>query len=284
MLGCTHLHILATKLEQTGKAITRLPLTISQRCSKAVAKVAQQWVSDFKAREDAPDGEVITTNTDAAMDLYKPGDMVICRCNAPLTGVAYRLIKRGIKAVIKGKDIGEGLIELIDRLNAADIGDLLVKLDRWQTAEILKVQNTRRETTVTQQVEDKADCIRHLSECCENVSALKKMIGDIFAPKSLDGQSLPEPDGTMKDAVLLSSVHKAKGLESDRVFWLKPEIEIRVSQPWQAVQETNLRYVASTRAKRTLVKVHDAGRGKGKQAPTSPAVAPCGPVEERKAA
>jgi superfamily I DNA/RNA helicase len=52
--------------------------------------------------------------------------------------------------------------------------------------------------------------------------------------------------------VCLSTVHKAKGLECDRVFILDKEktMPSRYAKlPWQRLQEKNLEYVAYTRAK-----------------------------------
>jgi ATP-dependent exoDNAse (exonuclease V) beta subunit len=49
-------------------------------------------------------------------------------------------------------------------------------------------------------------------------------------------------------------VHKAKGLEANRVFWLNYDFVSKwARQPWQMQQEKNLRYVAATRAKSELI-------------------------------
>jgi superfamily I DNA/RNA helicase len=60
-----------------------------------------------------------------------------------------------------------------------------------------------------------------------------------------------------KDAtIILSSVHRAKGLEADRVVLVEPHLlgsSKYATQEWQKTQEVNLKYVALTRAKTTLV-------------------------------
>jgi superfamily I DNA/RNA helicase len=61
--------------------------------------------------------------------------------------------------------------------------------------------------------------------------------------------------------VELSTVHRAKGLEADRVFILAPEKLPLVwagQQAWETEQEQNLRYVALTRARRELYFVTEA--------------------------
>ena len=54
--------------------------------------------------------------------------------------------------------------------------------------------------------------------------------------------------------ILLSSVHRAKGLEADRVFIIEPGLMPHpgAKSDWQRVQEDNLKYVAITRAIRSL--------------------------------
>ncbi len=58
--------------------------------------------------------------------------------------------------------------------------------------------------------------------------------------------------------LVLSSIHKAKGREWERVFWLDragtcPSKWAR--QAWQQEQERNLMYVCATRAKEQLIEV-----------------------------
>jgi len=55
--------------------------------------------------------------------------------------------------------------------------------------------------------------------------------------------------------VTLATIHKSKGLEADRVWWLNASAcpASWARQPWQKQQERNLCYVAATRAKAELV-------------------------------
>ena len=76
------------------------------------------------------------------------------------------------------------------------------------------------------------------------------------SPDINDAETLKERlQGLFADesaAVWLSSIHKAKGLESDRVFILRPdriELKHKNMRGWQIEQERNLHYVALTRAK-----------------------------------
>lgn len=57
---------------------------------------------------------------------------------------------------------------------------------------------------------------------------------------------------------MLSTIHKAKGLEAERVFILKPDLmpHPKAKRGWEIDQENNLRYVAITRSKRELYLVN----------------------------
>jgi DNA helicase-2/ATP-dependent DNA helicase PcrA len=58
-------------------------------------------------------------------------------------------------------------------------------------------------------------------------------------------------------AVLLSSIHKAKGQEWPRVYWMQTMPRFIQPQEWQQQQEMNLKYVAATRAMHELVLVQE---------------------------
>ena len=57
--------------------------------------------------------------------------------------------------------------------------------------------------------------------------------------------------------VVGSTVHRAKGLEADNVFILRPDLmpHPMAKQAWEIQQEQNCMYVAITRAKKTLTYV-----------------------------
>lgn len=63
-------------------------------------------------------------------------------------------------------------------------------------------------------------------------------------------------DDKIDNAVMLSTAHKSKGLEANRVMILLPDklpLKYPNQQKWQEIQEWNLKYVALTRAKKQLL-------------------------------
>jgi superfamily I DNA/RNA helicase len=95
---------------------------------------------------------------------------------------------------------------------------------------------------------DKVDTIHALAEGLNSVRGLEHRIDSIFSDE--------------KAGVVCSSVHRAKGLEAERVTIYKPSLmpHPRVAPgTWQYEQEQNLRYVALTRAKAELRMVEGKG-------------------------
>ncbi|MFW6219918.1 MAG: UvrD-helicase domain-containing protein [bacterium] len=223
------------------KGITVLPLTTSFRCSKKVIEHAQRLVPDIKAMDNAPEGEVIEGNV---LEDAQPNDWVLSRKNKPLIKLLFDFLKQDKKAVIRGADIGNSFISLIG--NNKSIGQLNANL----TNQLHKIEMDLRKTGIEKlesnyfyvNFKDTCDSLKYLGEYANNISNLKKMIGNIFKDSGFDGK------------IGLSTIHKFKGLESENVFIIKPEdIPLKTSQAWMAIQEKNLEYIAITRAKNKLI-------------------------------
>ena len=59
--------------------------------------------------------------------------------------------------------------------------------------------------------------------------------------------------GDETNRIILSSIHKSKGREWNRVFWMDLGPSPWARKQWEIEQEANLCYVAVTRAKQELV-------------------------------
>lgn len=244
------------RLSQSERGAVELPLTITRRCPKSHVRLAQALVPAIQPMDDAPEGAVECINTDKAYTQMRPGDLVLCRTNAPLVPVCYSLIRHGVKAVIRGRDIGTGLLALVDKLvpssnqRIQSIHALMENLTAYTQREMGKLARLGdRGASKIQALQDRHECIVALTDGVGSISELKSKIGVIFADF--------EADGAPKDAVVLGSVHKTKGLEAGTVWVLAPELlpellpHPMAKRPWEQVQERNLAYVAATRAKYT---------------------------------
>jgi hypothetical protein len=92
-------------------------------------------------------------------------------------------------------------------------------------------------------LKDEVGCILKL---CEGVSSIEELKGTI---RQLFDDS--EGGGDSRDAVLLGTIHRCKGLERNSVFVLAPSL---IPHPlaeldWERQQERNVAYIAGTRAR-----------------------------------
>jgi superfamily I DNA/RNA helicase len=226
---------------------TTLPLSICYRCPTSHIDLAKRIVPQIEARPGAPAGVVKKLSLATATRDMKDGDMVICRINAPLVEVALDLIRHGKKASVRGRDISGNLIALIQKKkgNSNDVGHLLEKLYKYRDLEVSRLTNSGKEARASALV-DKVETICALSEGLNLVSDLELRVDSIFSD-SVEG-------------VVCSSVHRAKGLEAERVVIYKPSLmpmKRAIPGTWQYTQEMNLKYVALTRAKSELWMVED---------------------------
>jgi len=222
---------------------TELPLSISYRCAKNIIAEAQKYVSDIQAFDSAPDGTV--EHVDGyTIETFNASDAILCRNNAPLIEIAYQFIARGKGVNFLGRDIGAGLKSLVKNMEARDLDDLEDKLDLWLGKESEKLIKKHQEEKV-EILEDRVKCI---SIFIANLPQSRQTVGDLL--DAIDALFQSKGRG-----ITLSSVHKSKGREWDRVYILDfgtymPSKYAR--KDWQKIQERNLIYVAITRAKRYL--------------------------------
>ncbi len=222
---------------------TRLPLSVSYRCPKAVVSYARQWVSHIQPAEGAVDGTVTELGETWEPKLFKRGDLVVCRRSAPLLSLAYSMLRQQLPVTVMGRDIGEGLITLVKKMGARSVERLQVNLEKYREREVSKAtkqKNEARADTISDRCEAILVLIDSLPEASRTVPELINVIERLFADKA--------------GAVVLATIHKSKGLEADNVYWLnRSECPSRwAKQDWQKAQEANLCYVATTRAKKTL--------------------------------
>ncbi len=96
-------------------------------------------------------------------------------------------------------------------------------------------------------IEDKVATIRAIYHFCKPtcIADLLDTIANLFSDD--------------RASVWLSTVHKAKGLEAERVFVLYPDKmpHPKAKKPWEMEQEMNGKYVALTRSKRDLFLVYE---------------------------
>lgn len=229
----------------------KLPLSVCYRCDKDIVNLSKEIVPQIEYRDGADSG--IVTHDSLVADI-KDGDMVLCRVSAPLVGLCMRYISNGVKAYVKGRDVGSNLINMIKKTNRNLIADVLERLQEELLGVVNKVVKRQKctiaeakESNAYKVYEDKINAIEVLAEGLKTSEEVISRIEVIFSDDN-------------KSGICLSTIHKSKGLESDRVFIIcedRLRLKRCMSIPWMAEQENNLVYVAYTRAKHFLGFVKD---------------------------
>ena len=222
--------IFKQELLSRGRKVKEFPLSLTWRCPKSVVKEANRFVADFDCKEDADEGRVIVDSP------FNPseGDMVLCRYNAPLVSAFYELIMQGKSAYVLGRDMTKGLINAVNKITkngnmgSEEFMQLLEQDFHYNYNRLLKLDKVNQ----AQSLEDKYECIRIFATKATTVSGIIAEIKRVF-------------DGNEKGEIMLSTVHKSKGLEADNVYILATE---RMPHPKASdmQEELNICYVAIT--------------------------------------
>lgn len=261
------------ELKDAERGCNTLPLTVTRRCGRAIVVEANRIVADFHAHETNCEGKVTKglkyaddenpvvksgEEVDPGHDVdgapipvvkgkpnyrqdVQDGDMLLCRVNAPLVSQCFKFLRAGRKATIQGRDVGQGLISTVKKLKADTLVDLVSKLSDWLHNETQK-ENAKRNPNENRLIslQDRFDCLMAFTEDQTTVEGVIARIEVIFT------------DDRKNAGVKLSSIHKAKGLEANRIYFLMPKggecPHPMAKSQWQKEQESNLLYVGITRA------------------------------------
>jgi len=223
-----------------------LPLTVTYRCCKNIVDYVKRYlVPDFEAGPDNPVGVILEEFTDTIYENAKPADFILSRTNAPLVSHTLAFLRRGIRARMQGRDVGRDLAAIIEhklKCNShTPVPEMLDKLQAYVSRTSTNLASYGRQDKI-QMLQDKAETIEALSEDHETVGDVLQACNYLFE------------DGKREDTVILSTVHKAKGLETDTVFVLKDTLYRR----GRSEEEEHIEYVAVTRGKTTLRWISDA--------------------------
>lgn len=201
----------------TSYSMTPLDLSISFRCPEAIVRNAQWHVPHFKWLNTG--GEVSVRDYWMAED-FEPNSVFICRLNAPLFGLAFKLIAHGHSINIVGTEIGPRLIKTLQKLGPESLSQAqtLSAIDDWLELKLAKSAKTAK---------DMAECMKIIVKHGTTLGTAISYAEHLFRQRG---------------AIQLMTGHKAKGLEFPLVYHLDPHV-IGDGQ-----QDKNLRYVIQTRS------------------------------------
>lgn len=229
-----------------------LNLPISYRCPVRVIEYVKEITGvEMEVAPNAIDGSI---NFDVKPFAPVSGDMVLCRNTAHLVKLYMKYVKINKKAYLKGRSIAESFKTLIENTDKERLSvdmledgvfprlyeklfDTIVMMMERDGLDFEDAVNTR----IVMDMMDSIKALESLSEGIIWTQDLLKKIDVIFTDEETDG-------------VCLSTIHKAKGLESDNVFILCSSLMPSkfATKTWEIESEKNLIYVALTRPKKCL--------------------------------
>jgi DNA helicase-2/ATP-dependent DNA helicase PcrA len=246
-----------------------LPLATTFRCPKGIVERQQTHAPGFKAFHTNKPGVIQSFGPATGWDWAGVEALreqagaasvaIICRNNAPLLSMAFKLIRQGVGCQILGREIGKGLIALSRKIvpdDSTPAVKVAAAIKDWQEHEASLALANDNAAKVSS-INDRADCLQAVLEgaLARDAGQLRLMLENLF-----DRQG---------GLVTLSTGHKFKGLEADFVIhldpWRIPSRAAMVERGFSQVeieQECNLRYVIETRSRNVLVNasLEDFGR------------------------
>lgn len=239
-----------------------LPLSISYRCAKSIVEHARKIYPVIEAADGAPEGEVVELGNYTHSEFSaRNGDMIVCRNNAPIITFAFKLIRHRVPVFVKGREIGKGILSLIESLKSDTVRELASQAAIWygQQSEIIRESNPD-DIDALQRLGDRYTTLMvFVGENSDgSVETLKADVELICGVKG----SEKSDKSAMRGKVVLTTIHKSKGLEADTVFFLDNDLMYLMSGDegsWSHDQEKNLEYVGITRAKNRLVYITSKG-------------------------
>lgn len=235
------------------------PLSICYRCASNVIEFAQTWMPFVEAAPSAPAGTVSAIDYTKAMEAphdFLPTDVILCRNNAPIVKTAMQFIRANISVKVEGNDLTGQLVNLANEFKSAGgllaLRSALVEASDERVAEAQAKGRNGRAGQIADMTETLCVFIDRAIETGDSFEGMIAMIRGFFSPVDDKGESA--------QVLTLSTIHKAKGREWSRVFWLgRTQFQPSkfAKKDWEMGQEKNLCYVAATRAKMDLVELEN---------------------------
>ncbi|MGB3532141.1 MAG: UvrD-helicase domain-containing protein [Microcoleaceae cyanobacterium] len=225
-----------------------LPLSVCYRCPTTHINLAKKIVPQIEAAPHAIEGSLDVLHLEQLSPQVQPTDLILCRLTAPLISTCLKFIISGKPAIVRGRAIGEQLTSLATKAGCGENwpNQFLSNLEIYSAPII---QDLEGDETAQEQFKDRVMALRSLFKEFGKQSTCATFAEFCDRVESLFSDTDPEK------TIILSTIHRAKGDEADRVFLLGSNFLpflFKSTKDWQEQQEWNLVYVALTRAKKHL--------------------------------
>jgi superfamily I DNA/RNA helicase len=214
-----------------------LHLSTTFRCPERVCDHVRHHATRILPWDNNPNnpGSVLY-RTSWEMNDIPDGSAVLCRNNAPLFRFALRMLKKGRRPNLWGRDVGAALIKVMESLGPINMkrADAVVALARHHSEKGAKLKRNSAKVALAERVE----CMAVFIESADSLGGAIALAKNVF---------------NSNGKVDLATGHKAKGAEWPDVFILDNYLI------GDDGQELNLAYVLATRAQRNLTYIDTDG-------------------------
>lgn len=231
-----------------------MTLSICWRCADDILLEPKEINPLIKSPTPNPKGKGIVKDITTAefLENVRVGDYVICRTNAPLVKRCLQLVRAGKPAKVKGREVGRTLVGLINKVDEQAFGGKANRGSRETLLEFIEALSIYKVETVQMlEAAKKDEAATRVSDECESLEWFcmeAKSLDDV--QNRIEAVFIDDEDDTK--IVLLLTGHKSKGLERERVFFLRPDLcpFPKAKSEHEQECERRLRYVILTRAER----------------------------------
>jgi superfamily I DNA/RNA helicase len=236
---------------------TVLPLSICYRCPKLSIQMAQQIYPHIQPSPTAERGTVEIISQADFLRQVQPNDggcAVIGRCTAPLVSLCLKLLQQGKRAKVRGRDIGAGILDLLERLKKSKhfhFAAFLELLEEYRDAQLEILGNKPDNEMAIDAFLDKVETVVAFYQAYRDESLRQESRASIEGFESYITDFFSDEDD--RQCILFSTIHKAKGLEFNVVYALPEKVPHPLAKnAWQYEQELNAEYVLLTRSRQAL--------------------------------
>lgn len=295
---------LESMLGATAKGVETLDLPTNYRCGKKIIDYANGTtkVKNLKAGmghegEVTDDKKYSEVMDDLNNEWHQNGNKLlhqtafICRTNRPLIHAALSLMRSNMNFTIIGKNFADDLVEHVREITGKGIRRRIIPINNLEMT--LQSHLDEKERQWRQDARKQGD-LKELKETTEALSEvlgylgeqnfhdesvkmdvrnsddfiqyLKKRFSGLDADRDADAaEELEKKDP--KSHVILTTAHRSKGAEFDRVYILRNDLFPHTSAKTadEKEQEENCRYVSYTRARNQLHILNDKEPGGNKE-------------------
>jgi len=181
---------------------------------------------------------------------------VICRTTAPLVKRCLEFVRKGIPALVKGKDLGRSLLQLMDiiikELEKSGIFEDPLNMDYLRRF-IKELGLYKSQLVQNYSAAGRDEAAIAISDRCEALESFcldSKLLAEVAG--KID--SLFQDNVSENDVILFLSGHRCKGLQQKRIYFLRSDLcpHSKAKSKTALIQEKNLKYVIITRSESEL--------------------------------